>query len=76
MTLKEQLLQELEHTPEPVLEQVFNFLRFLNTTQPITQPTTTSHNSLSSLIGQAQGIYTTPEEADQFIRQERDSWDS
>jgi hypothetical protein len=29
MTLKDNLLEELEHTPEPILEQVFNFLRFL-----------------------------------------------
>ena len=67
MTLKEKLLQELEQTPDPILEQVFNFLRFLNTNEP-----TLSNNSLTSLIGQAQGIYKTPEEADRFIRQERD----
>jgi hypothetical protein len=73
VTLKEQLLQELEHTPDPVLEQVFNFLRFLNTNNSTPLP---PHNSLTSLIGQAQGIYKIPEEADQFIRQERDSWDS
>ena len=71
MKIKEKLLQELEHTPDPILEQVFNFLRFLNTNEP-----TSSNNSLTSLIGQAQGIYKTPEEADRFIRQERDSWDS
>lgn len=73
MTLKEKLLQELEHTPDPVLEQVFNFLRFLNTNEPTPTP---PNNSLTSLIGQAQGIYKTPEEADQLIRHERDSWDS
>ena len=71
MKIKEKLLQELEHTPDPILEQVFNFLRFLNTNE-----STSSHNSLTSLIGQAQGTYKTPEEADRFIRQERDSWDS
>ena len=71
MTLKEKLIQELEHTPDPILEQVFNFLRFLNTNNPTPPP-----NFLTSLIGQAQGIYKTPEEADRFIRQERDSWDS
>lgn len=73
MPLKEQLLQELEHTPHPVLEQVFNFLRFLNRNKPTPAP---RPNSLTSLIGQAQGIYKIPEEADQFIRHERDSWDS
>jgi hypothetical protein len=34
MTFKEHLLQELEHTPEPILEQVVNFLRFLKTHSP------------------------------------------
>lgn len=34
MTLKENLLEELEHTPEPILEQVFNFLRFLKANSP------------------------------------------
>ncbi|WP_017302307.1 hypothetical protein [Nodosilinea nodulosa] len=31
--------------------------------------------SLTSLIGAAPGSFATPEEADQFIRQERDAWD-
>lgn len=31
---------------------------------------------LISIIGTAQGSFATPEEADQFIRQERDAWDS
>jgi len=31
MTLKERLIQEIEHTPDILLEQVFNFLRFLKT---------------------------------------------
>lgn len=31
--------------------------------------------SLTSLIGSAPGSFATPEEADQFIRQERDTWD-
>ena len=30
---------------------------------------------LTSLIGSAPGSFATPEEADQFIRQERDAWD-
>jgi hypothetical protein len=33
MTLKEQLLQAIETTPDPILEQVFNFLRFLKTNE-------------------------------------------
>jgi len=30
---------------------------------------------LTSFIGAAPGSFATPEEADQFIRQERDAWD-
>jgi hypothetical protein len=39
MTLKEQLIQELNNSPEPVLEQMFNFLRLLkNKSQPTSPP--------------------------------------
>jgi hypothetical protein len=31
--------------------------------------------SLTSLIGAAPGSFATPEEADQFIRQEQNAWD-
>lgn len=31
--------------------------------------------SLTSLIGSAPGSFATPEEADQFIREQRDAWD-
>lgn len=31
---------------------------------------------LTSFIGTAKGSFTTPEEVDQFIRQERDAWES
>jgi hypothetical protein len=31
---------------------------------------------LTSLIGTGQGSFSTPEEADQFIRRERDLWES
>ena len=31
---------------------------------------------LSRFIGTASGNFTTPEEVDRFIRQERESWDS
>lgn len=31
---------------------------------------------LTSFIGAARGSFATSEEADQFIRQERDSWES
>lgn len=35
-----------------------------------------SEKSLTSFIGAAKGIFATPEAADQFILQERDSWES
>ena len=35
-----------------------------------------SEKSLTSFIGAAKGSFATPEAADQFIRQERDSWES
>lgn len=31
---------------------------------------------LTSFIGTAKGNFATPEEVDQFIRQERDAWES
>lgn len=35
-----------------------------------------SLDPLTSIIGTAKGSFATPEEADQFIRQERNAWDS
>lgn len=31
---------------------------------------------LSSLIGKGKGLFATPEEADEYIRKEREAWDS
>jgi hypothetical protein len=73
MTLKEQLFQELDNAPDHILEQILNDLRRLTITQSDT-PTPT--NSLTSLLGQAQGTFANPEAVDRFIRQERDKWDS
>jgi hypothetical protein len=38
-------------------------------------PQSSPELSLTDLIGTAKGSFKTPEEADQFIRQERDSWE-
>jgi hypothetical protein len=38
--------------------------------------TSADDTPLTDLIGSAPGSFATPEEADQFIRQERDAWDS
>lgn len=35
-----------------------------------------SSQSLISMLGSGQGCYTSSEEADQFLRKERDQWDS
>ncbi len=37
---------------------------------------TIDERPLTSIIGTAKGSFATPEEADQFIRQERDAWES
>ncbi|MFE4108417.1 hypothetical protein [Almyronema epifaneia] len=37
--------------------------------------TSADDTPLTELIGSAPGSFATPEEADQFIRQERDAWD-
>ncbi len=41
-----------------------------------TQPSEPLERSLKSLIGTGQGSFATHEEADRFIRRERDSWES
>jgi HEPN domain-containing protein len=69
MTLKEQLFQELDNASDDIVAQMLKDLRILKSKTPAT-------HSLTSLIGQAQGTFTNPEEADRFIRQERDTWDS
>jgi hypothetical protein len=38
------------------------------------EPVQQSKHTLRSLIGAGKGAFATPEEADAFIRQERDSW--
>lgn len=37
---------------------------------------TIDERPLTSFIGAAKGCFATPEEVDQFIRQERDAWES
>jgi hypothetical protein len=39
-------------------------------------PNDESPRSLTSFIGTVKGCFATPEEVDQFIRQERDAWES
>ncbi|MBW4540208.1 MAG: hypothetical protein KME43_13825 [Myxacorys chilensis ATA2-1-KO14] len=35
-----------------------------------------AHQKLGDFIGAAQGNFPTPEAVDQFVRQERDAWES
>ena len=45
----------------------------IDTVDPVTAPA--SDATLASFIGSAKGCFTSVEEADQFIRSERDEWD-
>ena len=45
MTLKEQLIQELEHTPDHILEQVLNYLIFLKSKAIETDSISASNSS-------------------------------
>ncbi|BAZ23077.1 hypothetical protein NIES4073_39650 [Kalymmatonema gypsitolerans NIES-4073] len=38
MTIKQQLLQEIESTPDTILAETLDFLRFLKTKETPTQP--------------------------------------
>jgi hypothetical protein len=40
------------------------------------QKNSATEQTLTQLIGAAKGNFATPEAVDQFIRQERDTWDS
>ncbi len=40
------------------------------------EPSTEPQKSLRSFIGAAKGSFATPEEADRFICEEREAWDS
>ncbi|MGB3293156.1 MAG: hypothetical protein WBB01_09240 [Phormidesmis sp.] len=63
-------------TPEAYLESLQAFFTHANlasTNFLETPQANTDNKPLTSLIGSAPGSFTTPEEADQFIRQERDT---
>ncbi|MEM1369686.1 MAG: hypothetical protein AAGG02_17060 [Cyanobacteria bacterium P01_H01_bin.15] len=42
----------------------------------LTEPSGNLNSRLSQFIGAAQGCYGSPSEVDQFIQQDRESWDS
>ncbi|MCM0594243.1 MAG: DUF2281 domain-containing protein [Gloeotrichia echinulata IR180] len=45
MTIKEQLLQEIESSPDTILAETLDFLRFLKTKETETQPTPSAPES-------------------------------
>lgn len=66
-------------TPEAYLESLQAFFtrsNFASTELLGTLPAATDDTPLTSLVGSAPGSFATPEEADRFIREERDAWDS
>ncbi len=63
-------------TPEVYLESLqalFTYANLASTDFLETPQANTDNMPLISLIGSAPGSFATPEEADQFIRQERDT---
>ncbi|WP_089127320.1 DUF2281 domain-containing protein [Tolypothrix sp. NIES-4075] len=54
MTIKELLLQEIESTPEIVLAETLDFLRFLKTKQPINQSENHNKNANNQIITELQ----------------------
>ena len=65
-------------TPEAYLESLQAFFTRANLASANfreTLITDIDNTPLTSLIGSAPGSFASPEEADRFIRQERDAWD-
>ena len=65
-------------TPEAYLESLQAFFTRANLASANSRETLitdTDNTPLTSLIGSAPGSFASPEEADRFIRQERDAWD-
>lgn len=65
-------------TPEAYLEQLQALFASPHSTAETglsASEIPTDETPLTSLIGSAPGSFATPEEADQFLRQERDAWD-
>jgi hypothetical protein len=70
--------EQTDITPEAYLEHLQAFFAQPNATSNDlleTLQVSADDTPLTSLIGSAPGSFSTPKEADQFIRQERDAWD-
>lgn len=71
--------EQTDITPEAYLERLQALFARSNTTTSNealeTLQASVDDTPLTSLIGLAPGSFATPEEADLFIRQERDAWD-
>jgi hypothetical protein len=57
MTIKEQLLQEIENTPPSMLREILNFVQFIKTKQPQPEIKTLSEDSKQEFIKSLQGKY-------------------
>jgi hypothetical protein len=85
-TTEQRLLDLWRQLPLDRQQQVFDFLRFLAYQlglSPLLEPSTPENppaeqseidTGLSQFIGAGKGCFSSPEEATQFIRQERDAW--
>ena len=70
--------EQAEMTPEAYLEKLqtfFDQLKLRSDDFSAASRISTNDTPLTSLIGSAPGSFATSEKADQFIRQERDTWD-
>jgi ADP-heptose:LPS heptosyltransferase len=71
--------EQTDVTPEAYLERLQAFFARSNATTSNDAlkalQASVDDTPLTNLIGSAPSSFTTPEEADQFIRQERDAWD-
>ncbi|NEO86711.1 MAG: DUF2281 domain-containing protein [Spirulina sp. SIO3F2] len=70
MTLKEELINELDQIPEPLIQEVLDFLQFLKSKQNSSTQTISARTALQKLvmIGQRQ----QPCDAVQICRESRD----
>ena len=66
-----QLAKQLSHEER---KQLMEYLAEAEREELLEQSTSTTNYLV--LFGSGRGSFTNPEEADQFIREERDSWDN
>lgn len=70
MTIKDRLINELEQTPEPIVQEVFDFLQFLKFKESKMSQTATARSVLQQLV--AIGRKQQPCDVVQVCRDSRD----